>query len=73
MNAGRTGSAVDEKEYIIPEQKCSFFKSKVTPTNQGVGAAYLELCSVLEVVPGEAGVELHPVARDPGDLASPQL
>ena len=24
-------------------------------------------------MPGQAGVELHPVARDPGDLASPQL
>ena len=34
-------------------------------------AAYLELRPVLEVVvPGQAGVELHPVARDPGgDLA----
>ena len=36
--------------------------------------AYLELRPVLEVVvSGQAGVELHPVARDPGDLASPQL
>ena len=65
------------KENRISEQKSdSFYNSKVTPTNQwretaAGAAAYLELRPVLEVVvSGQAGVELHPVARDPGgDLA----
>ena len=74
--------AVEEKEYRISEQKSdSFYNSKVTPTNQwretAAAAAYLELGPVLEVVvSGQAGVELHPVARDPGgDLAgaAPEL
>ena len=35
---------------------------------------HLELWSVLQVVvTGEAGVELDPVARDPGELLAPQL
>ena len=45
--------------------------SKERPTNRHQAAAYLELRPVLEVVvPRQAGVELHPVARNPGgDLA----
>ena len=84
VSQDRQGSAVEEKEYRISEQKSdSFYNSKVTPTNQwretaaGAAAAYLELGPVLEVVvSGQAGVELHPVARDPGgDLAgaAPEL
>ena len=68
---------MEGKENRISKQKSdSFYNSKVTPTNQWreTAAAYLELRPVLEVVvSGQAGVELHPVARDPGDLASPQL
>ena len=84
VSQDRQCSAVEEKEYRISEQKSdSFYNSKVTPTNQwretaaAGAAAYLELRPVLEVVmSGQAGVELHPVARDPGDLArlaAPQL
>ena len=52
-----------------------FLNSKERPTNRHQAAAYLELRPVLEVVvPRQAGVELHPVARDPGDLlAAPEL
>ena len=69
-------SAVDgeDKENIISEQKCPFFELQRNADQPGAAGwcAHLELCSVLEVVvPGEAGVELHPVARDPGDLAAP--
>ena len=57
--------------------KIFFFSipKKRRPTRAGLGCcAYLELGPVLEVVvPGQAGVELHPVARDPGDLAGPEL
>ena len=69
------GSAVKEKEYIISGQKSYFLNSKERPTNRHQAAAYLELRPVLEVVvPRQAGVELHPVARDPGDLlAAPEL
>ena len=75
MSAARRGSAVDVKEYVISEQKSSFFQFQRKADQPGPGCcAYLELGPVLEVVvSGQAGVELHPVARDPGDLASPQL